>query len=264
MTSHRIAAIAHKGEIMKTGRLSGKVAIVTGASKGIGAGIALAMGREGAAVAVNYSSSEPAARKVTEEILAAGGKAAAIQGDVSKADDIARLFAETKKAFGTPNVLVNNAGVFRPGPFVETTEDTFHWHYNINVLGPVLTTLEAIKHFGDKGGSIINISSIVGSHPRPMIAIYSSTKSAVENLTRGLALELGGRNIRVNAIAPGHTVTEGTAAMFAGEVAPTVAKESVFKRLGQAEDIAPLAVFLASDEARWITGEIIRASGGTI
>ena len=127
---------------MKTGRLSRKVAIVTGASKGIGAGIALAMGREGAAVAVNYSSSEPAARKVTGEILAAGGKAVAIQGDVSNADDVARLFAETKKAFGTPNVLVNNAGIFRPGPFVETTEDTFHWHYNINVLGPVLTTLD--------------------------------------------------------------------------------------------------------------------------
>ena len=250
--------------IMKTGRLSEKVAIVTGASKGIGAGIALALGREGAAVAVNYSSNEPAARKVVDEILAAGGKAVAIQGDVSKADDVARLFAETKKAFGTPNVLVNNAGVFRPGPFAETTEDTFHWHYNINVLGPVLTTLEAIKYFGNKGGSIVNISSIVGSHPRPMIAIYSSAKSAVENLTRGLALELGGRNIRVNAIAPGHTATEGTAAMFAGDVAPTLAKESVFKRLGQAEDIAPLAVFLASDEARWVTGEVIRAAGGTI
>jgi len=180
---------------------------------------------------VNYSSSEPAARKVAGEILAAGGKAVAIQGDVSNAEDVARLFAETKKAFGTPNVLVNNAGVFRPGPFVETTGDTFHWHYNINVLGPVLTTLEAIKYFGDKGGSIINISSIVASHPRPMIAIYSSTKSAVESLTRGLALELGGRNIRVNAIASGHTVTEGTSAMFAGDVAPTLANESVFKRL---------------------------------
>jgi 3-oxoacyl-[acyl-carrier protein] reductase len=169
-----------------------------------------------------------------------------------------------RKALGRPNVLVNNAGVFRPGPFVATTEDTFHWHFNINVLGPVLTTLEAIKYFGDKGGSIINISSIVASHARPMIAIYSSAKSAVENLTRGLALELGGRNIRVNAIAPGHTATEGTSAMFAGDIAPTLAKESVFNRLGQAEDIAPVAVFLASDEARWVTGEVIRAAGGTI
>ena len=249
---------------MKTGKLSGKVAIVTGASKGIGAGIALAMGREGAAVAVNYNSGEPGARKVVGEILAAGGKAVAIQGDVSNADDVARLFAETKKAFGAPNVLVNNAGVFKPGPFVATTEDTFHWHYNINVLGPVLTTLEAIKYFGPEGGSIINISSIVGSHARPMIALYSSTKSAVDSLTRGLALELGGRKIRVNSIAPGHTATEGTSAMFAGDVAPTLAKESVFNRLGQAEDIAPVAVFLASDEARWVTGEIIRAAGGTI
>jgi 3-oxoacyl-[acyl-carrier protein] reductase len=215
-------------------------------------------------VVVNYSSSEPAARKIAGEIVAAGGKAVAIQGDVSNAADVARLFAETKKAFGTPNVLVNNAGVFRPGPFVETTEDTFHWQYNINVLGPVLTTLEAIRYFADKGGSIINISSIVASRPRPMIALYSASKAAVENLTRGLALELGGRNIRVNAIAPGHTATEGTAAMFAGDVAPMLAKESVFNRLGQPEDIAPVAVFLASDEARWVTGEIIRAAGGTI
>jgi 3-oxoacyl-[acyl-carrier protein] reductase len=252
-----------KEGIMKNGRLSEKVAIVTGASKGIGAGIALAMGREGAAVVVNYSSSEAAAKKVVAEIIAAGGKAVGIQGDVSKAADVARLFAETKKAFGTPNVLVNNAGVFRPGPFAETTEDTFHWHFNTNVLGPVLTSLEAIKSFGDEGGSIINISSIVGSRARPMIAVYSSTKAAVENLTHGLALELGGRNIRVNAISPGHTATEGTSGMFAGDIGPTLAKESVFNRLGQPEDIAPVAVFLASDEARWVTGEVIRAAGGT-
>lgn len=249
---------------MKNGKLSGKVAIVTGASKGIGAGIALAMGREGAAVAVNYSSSEPAARKVTGEILAAGGKAAAIRGDVSNADDVAHLFAETKRVLGSPNILVNNAGVFKFGPFVETTEDTFRWHYDINVLGPVLTTLEAIRYFGDSGGSIINISSIVGSHARAMAAIYSSTKGAVDSLTRGLALELGGKNIRVNAIAPGHTATEGTSTVFAGEVAPRLAKESAFNRLGQVEDVAPLAVFLASDEATWVTGEIIRAGGGAI
>src|ERR1700744_803275 len=150
---------------MKQKRLAGKVAIVTGASKGIGAGIALSLAKEGAAVAVNYSSSQAWADKVLEDIVGSGGRAIAVQGDVSKAGDVARLFAETKEKLGTPNVLVNNAGVFKFGPFSETTEELFHWHYNINVLGPVLTTREAIKYFED-GGSIINVSSIVGLHAR--------------------------------------------------------------------------------------------------
>ena len=246
------------------GKLRNQVAIVTGASKGIGAGIAFALAAEGAAVVVNYASSKKGADKVVGEITAAGGRAVPVQGDVSKAADVARLFEETRKAFGAPDVLVNNAGVFKFGPFAETTEEVFHWHYNTNVLGPILTTLGALKHFKSEGGSIINISSIVGSHARPMATIYSSTKAALDNLTRGLALELGAKGIRVNAIAPGHTRTEGTETIFAGEVGPKLAAESPFNRIGEDNDIAKVAVFLASDDAAWITGEVIRAGGGVI
>lgn len=162
-------------------------------------------------------------------------------------------------------MLVNNAGVFKFAPFAETTEESFHWHYNTNVLGPILTTLEALKHFGPAGASVINISSIVGSNPRPMAALYASSKAAINNLTRAMALELGSRNIRVNAIAPGHTKTEGTEsiALFEGEGA-ALANESPFKRFGQPSDIARVAVFLASDDSAWITGEVIRVAGGTI
>jgi len=246
------------------GKLRNKVAIVTGASKGIGAGVALALAAEGAAVVVNYASSKKGADKVVGQITAAGGRAVAVQADVSNAADVARLFDETQKAFGAPDVLVNNAGVFKFGPFAEITEEVFHWHYNTNVLGPVLTTLAALKHFKSEGGSIINISSIVGSHARPMATIYSSTKAALDNLTRGLALELGGRGIRVNAIAPGHTRTEGTETMFAGEAGPKLAAESPFNRLGEDNDIAKVVVFLASGDSSWITGEVIRAGGGAI
>ncbi|MEZ6319309.1 MAG: glucose 1-dehydrogenase [Phycisphaerales bacterium] len=245
-------------------RLADKVVIVTGASKGIGAGIARAMAREGASVVVNYASSKTDADRVVEDIVGQGGEAIAVQADTSSAEDVERLFAESARAFGPVDVLVNNAGVFRFGPFVETTEESFHWHFNTNVLGPVLTTLAAVKQFGPSGGSVINISSVVGSHARPSATIYSSTKGALDTLTRALALELGERNIRVNAVAPGHTETEGTKEMFAGDVGAKLAAESPLSRLGQPSDIAAAVVFLASDDAKWITGEVLRASGGAI
>jgi 3-oxoacyl-[acyl-carrier protein] reductase len=246
-------------------KLSGKVAIVTGASKGIGAEISRGLAAEGASVVVNYSSSRAAADKVVADIKSAGRRAFAVQGDMSNAADVKRVFTETTNAFGRLDVLVNNAGVFKFAPFAEITEESFHWHYNINVLGPILTTLEALKHFGATGGSVINISSIVGSNPRPMAGLYASSKAAINSLTRTMALELGSRKIRVNAIAPGHTKTEGTdsISLFEGEGA-ALANESPFKRFGQPQDIARVAVFLASDDSAWITGEVIRAAGGTI
>src|SRR5437868_13415750 len=192
-------------------RLSNKVAIVTGASKGIGGGIATALGAAGARVAVNYSSDREGAERVAQAITDNGGEAIAVGADVSKAADVARLFKEVHSAFGRSDVLVNNAGVFRFGAFAEITEESFHLHYNINVLGAILTVQEAIKRFGTNGGSIINLSSIVGSHPVAGALLYASTKGAIETLTRGLALELAPRKIRVNAIAPGHTETEGNA-----------------------------------------------------
>jgi 3-oxoacyl-[acyl-carrier protein] reductase len=245
-------------------KLKKKVAIVTGASKGIGAAIASALAAEGASVVVNYATSQKGADGVVADITARGGKAIAVGGSVSKAADVATLFERTRAAFGAPNVLVNNAGVFKFEPFTNTTEETFRWQYETNVLGPILTTLEAIKCFSPDGGSIINTSSIVGSHARPMASIYGSSKAALDNLTRSLAMELGSRNIRVNAIAPGHTETEGTADMFAGSASIALAKESAFNRMGKVTDVAPAVIFLASDEAAWITGEVIRIGGGAI
>src|SRR6201993_975846 len=219
-------------------RMSEKVAIVTGASKGIGAGIAAASGRAGAA----------------------GG------GECSKAGEVAQLFKEVDSAFGRLDVLVNNAGVFRFGAITDITEQSFHLHYDVNVLGTILTVQEAIKRFGSDGGSIINLSSIVGSHPVPGVLLYASTKGAIETLTKGLALELAPRKIRVNAIAPGHTETEGNVAAgtFEGGAGAVLAGKTPLGRLGRVTDIAPLAVFLASDESAWITGEVIRAAGGLV
>jgi 3-oxoacyl-[acyl-carrier protein] reductase len=247
-------------------RLSDKVAIVTGASKGIGGGIATAMAAEGAHVAVNYSSDRKGAEQVAQRIIENGGKAITIAADVSKAADVAQLFREVNSAFGRLDVLVNNAGVFRFGAFTDITEQVFHLHYNINVLGAILTVQEAIKWFGAEGGSIINLSSIVGSHPAAGALLYASTKGAIETLTRGLALELAPRKIRVNAIAPGHTETEGnvTAGTFDGGAGAVLAAKTPLGRLGRVTDIAPLAVFLASDESAWITGEVIRAAGGLV
>jgi 3-oxoacyl-[acyl-carrier protein] reductase len=247
-------------------RLSNKVAIVTGASKGIGAGIALALAAESARVAVNYSSDREGAERVARSIEDNGGKAIAVGADVSKAADVARLFKEVDSAFGRLDVLVNNAGVFRFGALGEITEASFHLHYNVNVLGTILTVQEAVKRFGGEGGSIINLSSIVGSHPVAGALLYESTKGAIETLTKGLALELAPRKIRVNAIAPGHTETEGnvTGGTFDGGAGAVLAEKTPLGRLGRVADIAPLAVFLASDESAWITGEIIRAAGGLV
>src|SRR5437016_14288685 len=192
-------------------RLSNKVAIVTGASKGIGGGIATALGTEGARVAVNYSSDREGAERVAQTIIDSGGEAIAVGADVSKAADVARVFKEVDSAFGRLDVLVNNAGVFRFGAFAEITEQSFHVHYNINVLGAILTVQEAIKRFGEDGGSIINLSSIVGSHPVAGALLYASTKGAIESLTRGLLPQLSPRNIRVNAIFSGLARTQANA-----------------------------------------------------
>lgn len=246
------------------GMLSNKVAIVAGASKGIGAGIAMAFGVAGARVAVNYSSDRPGAERLVQAITKNGSEAIAVGADVSKPQDVARLFKEVDSAFGRLDVLVNNAGVFRFGTIEEITEESFHLHYNINVLGTILTVQQAIQRFGADGGSIINLSSIVGSHPVPGALLYASTKAAIEALTKGLALELAPRKIRVNAIAPGHTETEGNVAAgtFEGGAGAALAQKTPLGRLGRVTDIAPLAVFLASDESAWITGEVIRAAGG--
>jgi 3-oxoacyl-[acyl-carrier protein] reductase len=247
-------------------KLFEKVAIVTGASKGIGAGIAAALAAAGARVVVNYSSDREGAERVAQEIADSGSKAIAVGADVSKTAEVARLFKEVDSEFGRLDVLVNNAGVFRFGDFTEITQEGFQLHYNINVLGTIFATQEAIKRFGADGGSIINLSSIVGSHPVTGALLYASTKGAIETLTRGLALELAPRKIRVNAIAPGHTETEGNVAAgtFAGGAGAVLAGKTPLGRLGRVTDIAPLAVFLASDESAWITGEVIRASGGLV
>ena len=246
------------------GKLTGQVAVVTGASKGIGAGIAKAFAAEGASVVVNYSSSKEGADAVVKEITANGGKAIAVQGDVSKQADITRLFAETKKVYGKLNILVNNAGIYQFAPLDAVTEDLFHKQFNLNVLGLLLTTKEAVKLIGPEGGSIINISSVVSRLAPPENALYVATKCAIEGITRSLAKELGPRNIRVNAIAPGVVETEGThaAAIIGGEFERQAVQLTPLGRTGRPNDIAPVAVFLASDDARWMTGETLFASGG--
>jgi 3-oxoacyl-[acyl-carrier protein] reductase len=244
------------------GELKGKVAIVTGASKGIGAGIAKGLGAAGAAVVVNYASSKEGADRVVAEITGKGGKAVAVQGDVSKAADVRRLFAETKRAFGAPNVLVNNAGIFAFEPIEAVTENEFHRQFNTNV--PILTIQEALNHFGPDGGSVINISSVVSTGAVPNSVVYSATKGAVDSIARVLAKELGARNIRVNTIAPGGVETEGThrAGVIGSDFEKQIVADTPLGRLGQPDDIAGVAVFLASDNARWLTGERITASGG--
>jgi 3-oxoacyl-[acyl-carrier protein] reductase len=244
--------------------LAGKVAVVTGSSKGIGAGIARGLAEAGSSVVVNYAGDRAGADRVVAEIAGKGGRAVATQGDVSKAADVGRLFAEAIRAFGRLDVLVNNAGVYSFGPFESIAEGEFRRHYEVNVLGPILAVQEALKHFGPEGGSVINLSSIVGSRPLPTTSLYASTKAALENLTLSLAAELAPRKVRVNAVAPGHTESEGTAAMglFEGEAGERMAGNTPLGRIGTPEDIAPAVVFLASDESRWITGEIIRVAGG--
>jgi 3-oxoacyl-[acyl-carrier protein] reductase len=244
--------------------LKDKAAIVTGASKGIGAGIAKALAAAGASVVVTYASSREGAEKVVKEITAEGGKAIAVQADTSKAADVKRLFEESRKAFGELAVLVNNAGVYLFQPLEEITEEEFHRQYNINVLGTLLTTQQAVNHFGRDGGSVINISSVVSTSALPGSAVYSSTKAAVDSITRILAVELGPKNIRVNSINPGLTKTEGTekSQIIGSDMKRHTISSTPLGRTGTPDDIARAAVFLASDDARWITGESIRVSGG--
>ena len=245
-------------------KLKDQVAVVTGASKGIGAGIAKALAAEGASVVVNYSSSKAGADKVVADIVKSGGKAVAVQGDVSKQADITRLFAETKKAYGRLDILVNNAGIYDFAPIEAVTEDSFHKQFNLNVLGLLLSTKEALKFFGDKGGSVINISSAISTLTPPNTSVYTATKGAVDVITRTLSKELGPRKIRVNAINPGMIETEGVhAAGFAeGDFRKWVETQAPLGRIGQTDDISPTAVYLASSDSKYMTGETLSVSGG--
>jgi len=245
-------------------KLTNKVALVTGASKGIGASIAKYLAAEGAAVVVNYASSKEGADRVVAEIVADGGRAVAVQANVAKKVDIDRLLAETKKAYGKLDVLVNNAGVYEFSPLEAITEEHFHRHFDLNVLGLLLTTQAAVPLFGPEGGSIINISSVVSTFAPPGSAVYSATKGAVDTITLVLAKELGPKKIRVNSINPGMVETEGVkAAGFSeGEFRKQIESTTPLGRIGQPQDIAGAAVFLASDDSSWLTGEHFVISGG--
>lgn len=249
---------------MSAKKLTGKVAVVTGAAKGIGAGIAKQLADEGAAVVVNYSSSKGDAEKVVGAITAQGGKAIAVQGDISKKADIERLFAETKSKFGRLDILVNNAGVYEFSPLEGVTEEHFHKQFNLNVLGLILASQSAAKLFDSNGGSIVNISSVVSTLAVPGSAVYSGTKGAVDAVTRSLASELGPRGIRVNAIRPGMVETEGLHAsgIQGSDMQKQVKAQTPLGRLGQPQDIAGAAVFLASPDSSWITGETFVIAGG--
>jgi 3-oxoacyl-[acyl-carrier protein] reductase len=245
-------------------KLAGKVAVVTGASKGIGAEIAKHLAAEGAAVVVNYSSSRDGADRVVAEISANGGRALAVHANVAKGAEIERLFAEAKEAFGRLDILVNNAGIYEFSPLESVTEQHFHKHFDLNVLGLILASQAAIKLFGSAGGSIINISSVVSTLGFPDTAVYSGTKGAVDAITRALAKELGPRGIRVNAINPGMVETEGThsAGIPESDMRKQVEAQTPLGRIGQPRDIAGAAVFLASADSSWITGETFVISGG--
>ena len=245
-------------------KLEGKVAIVTGASKGIGASIALHLAQEGAAVVVNYSSSKQGADRIAGEINGNGGKAIAVQANLAREPDVRRLFAETKKAFGRLDILVNNAGVYEFWPLEKVTPEHFHKHFDLNVLGLILASQEAAKQFGPNGGSIINVSSLAAKAAPPGASVYSATKAAVDAITRSLATELGPRKIRVNSINPGMVETEGVhAAGFAeSDFRKQYEAQASLGRIGQPRDIAPAAVFLASDDSSWITGETFFITGG--
>src|SRR5437867_5382384 len=245
-------------------KLTNKVAVVTGASKGIGAGIAKSLASEGAAVVVNYASSKEDADSVVAEIAGKGGKAVAVQGDVSKASDVRRIFAETKKAFGRLDVLVNNAGVYQFAPLEQITEEQFHRQFNTNVLGLILATQEAARLFGPEGGIVINIGSSASSLTPPTTVVYSATKGAVDAITHVLAKELGPKKIRVNSINPGMVETEGTHAMgvIGSDFQKQLEAQTPLGGIAKPADIGPIAVFLASADSGWLTGETLLASGG--
>jgi len=245
-------------------KLAGQVAVVTGASKGIGAAIAEHLAAAGAAVVVNYSSSQAGADRVVANIVGKGGKAIAVQANVARQADIERLFADTKKAFGRLDILVNNAGVYEFAALEEITPEHFYKHFDINVLGLLLTTQQAVKYFGPAGGSIINISSVAATWTPPTAAVYSATKAAVNSITRTLAKELGPRKIRVNAVSPGMVETEGThsAGITEGDWRKQLESQTPLGRIGQPQDIAPAVVYLASADAGWLTAETLCISGG--
>ena len=248
--------------IMK--KLENKVAVITGASKGIGTGIAKQLAAAGASVVVNYSTAKDAADKVVADITADGGKAIAVQGNVSSETDVTRLFAETKKAFGAVDILVNNAGVYKFGAIEAISAEDFHAQFNTNVLGLLLTTQGAVANFNEDGGSIINIGSAVSDVAPVGSSIYTATKGAVDAITHVLAKELGARKIRVNSINPGMVETEGThtAGFIGSDFETEMTRTTPLGRIGQPNDIADVAVFLASEDSRWLTGEILLASGG--
>jgi len=245
-------------------KLAGRVAVVTGASKGIGASIAQALGAEGAAVVVNYSSSKADGDRVAKQIDASGSKAVAVQANMSKPEEIERLFTEAKKAFGRVDIVVNNAGIYEFLPLEKLTPEHFHKQFNLNVLGLLLASQAAARQFDGGGGSIINVSSIVSTLAVPEAAVYSGTKGAVDAITRSLAAELGPRRIRVNAIRPGMVETEGvrSAGIAESDMRKQVEAQTPLGRIGQPRDIAGAAIFLASDDSAWITGETFVISGG--
>ena len=246
------------------GKLAGKTAVITGASKGIGAGIAKAFAKEGANVVVNYASAKGDAEKIAGDITKAGGKAVAVQGDVSKQADVDRLFDVTKKTFGSIDILVNNAGVYEFSPIEQITEASYRRMFDINVLGTVLSTQAAVKSMNGNGGSIINVSSVASLTPPPTGSLYSATKGAIDVITRSLAQELGARNIRVNSLSPGMVETEGvrSSGLTEGDFKDIAISRTPLGRIGQPDDIAKVAVFLASDDSGWITGEVLPVGGG--
>jgi 3-oxoacyl-[acyl-carrier protein] reductase len=245
-------------------KLQGKVAIVTGASKGIGAAIARRLAAEGAAVIVNYSSSKAGAERVVSEIKSQGGQAVAVQANLAKPAEVERLFTEAKKAFDKLDILVNNAGLYDFAPLESITPEHFHKQFDLNVLGLLLASQQAAKHFGPAGGSIVNISSVVSHSPAASASVYSATKAAVDAVTKSLAKELGPRKIRVNAINPGMVETEGlhSTGIADSDFRKTVETQTPLGRIGQPDDIAPAAVFFASQDSSWITGETLTISGG--
>jgi 3-oxoacyl-[acyl-carrier protein] reductase len=249
---------------MMSEKLKGKVAVVTGASKGIGAGIARQLAADGAAVVVNYASSKEGANRVVADIVAKGGRAMAVQADMSKEGDIRRLFAEAREAFGRLDILVNNAGIYEFAPLENVTPELFHKMFDLNVLGLLLASREAVKHFGAGGGNIINISSIAATSSPATTSVYSATKAAVDAITRALAKELGPRKIRVNSVNPGMVETEGVhaAGIADSDFRKQIESQTPLGRIGQPQDIAPAVAYLASADSAWVTGETLYIAGG--